>query len=617
MKVTPDDRRVRRPGWEKLNFGAGEFVNQDLHDQQDCWAKLVESGLFNREPITLLFPAESTSQERRLYAATRSRVYVQSGNQWRIVVRGLGGTTAQSRFQAAQLANTIVFSNGVDRPLKHTFGTASDPCNWVASAYPIDQLNKATPNGVGLTRAKLVRSFNGSVFLMNTVEGGVRYPSRIRFSGFNNPDRWLAGNDTVAGFQDLPYDESITGAAELLNTLIVFTNKSMYRCQFDGASYSFERIYSERRGGSGLLAYPNSLISDGNTLWWMGQDAVYKYNIFVSGPVRDETLHLATKAMYDQVDSSCCDQVVAGFDPEAKEIWWSYPEQGSGCSNSRTLVYNVAADAADYVDHGFTSFANFIPDNRQTLGQWMTEFCGGGDLNSLCESLGSRVVDDFCQECDTRKTFIGASSEDYCLKDIGTAFYREQCSNPSGEGSFNQDGSYAPSPGSYDNEGYTSIARGVFPFGKSNREKVIRHILADVRAVPSVGESNYLRLRVGTSYGALDPNPGGNLDAVGYDSDTNLPAGLRVSGDLCEVIWRNTQDKPLSCPETSTNTASLQGNVRPNLGIEWPVFEEGRFLFFELSILGRQGSQYVLPVGGESQFNRLEVQSRPKPEDSR
>lgn len=613
MSVTPDNRRARRAGWQKLDFGPAAFLNQDLHDQRDCWAVTMEGSNFVREPVTLLFAAESTSQSRKLYAATNSRIYLQSGNEWRVIGRGYGGTTTAYRFQCAQLGNTLLFTNGVDAPVQHTFGNFSDPCNWTASVATVPELQNNPTAGVGLDSAKIVRSFNGCFFLMNTVERGVAYPSRIRFSGFNNPTRWLAGSDTIAGFQDLPYNEAITGAVELFNTLLVFTNKSIYKCLFDGSSFTFERIYVEPRAGAGLLAYPNSLVSDGDTAWWVGDDAVYKYNIFVTGPVRDETVHRASKQMFTELDSGCCTELVAGFNPVTKEIWWSYPKSGSGCANSRTFIYNTASQAADYLDHGFTAFSNFVPDTRQTLDQWLDEYCGDGDLNSLCAALGGRMVEDFCGGCETRATYLGASAQDYCIKDIGLVFYRERCTNPTEAGTFNDAGAYVPSTGEYSEDGYFSIMRGIFPFGNMEKEKVIKNLLLDKQVLPAFGESCYLRLRVGTGYSALDPNPSANPDAIGYNSDTKIPADFRVAGDTCEVIWRTTADQDLLCPETRTNTSSLLANTRPDLGTEWPVFEEGRFLFWEIAVVGKSGTNYIEPIGGDARFNRIEVQARLKP----
>ena len=170
MNVTPDNRRARRAGWSKLDFGPSAFLNQDLHDQRDCWAVTMEGTAFVREAVTLLFAAESTSQTRKLYAATNSRIYLQSGNEWKVIGRGFGGTATSYRFQCAQLGNTMLFTNGVDEPVQHTFGTFSDPCSWTASVSTIPELHNNPTSGVGLDSAEHVRSFNGCLFLMNTVD---------------------------------------------------------------------------------------------------------------------------------------------------------------------------------------------------------------------------------------------------------------------------------------------------------------------------------------------------------------------------------------------------------------------------------------------------------------
>jgi hypothetical protein len=614
--VDRDGRRQRRPGWGKLNFGsaASAFVNQDLHDQRDCWAATMLGPDFIREPITLLFQAESNQQERRLYAATRSRIYLQTGNEWRIIARDFGGTTAASRFQAAQLGNSIVFTNGIESPRIHTFGTAGDPCAGSTTLSEIPELKNASPAGIKLQRAKFVQSFNGSIFLLGTVENGVRYPSRIRFSGFNSPLRWLPGNDTIAGFQDLPYDENITGCVVAYNTLIIFTDKSIYKCVFAGASYTFERVYAEPRGATGLPAYPNSIVTDGETVWWMARDAVYKFNIYVPGPVRDDAVHRAAKEMYDRIDPTCCDQVVAGFNPQTREVWWSYPVRGDSCTNSRSLVYNVEATALDYVDAGFSAFTNFAPDERQTLGEWLDENCTT-DLNQLCETLGAKIVDDFCGTCSIRYLFVGAAEIDLCLKDLSTSvFYRERCTNPTDDGTFNESGQYVPAIGTYAKDGYYSILRSLFPFGHMSAEKVIKNFLLDTKVTPAVDEDVSLRLRVGTAYSALDPNPQGNPDAFGYSTDANVPSAYRAEAAACEVIWRNAGLVELRCPETRSNVTSLQRNTRPNLSLEWPLFEEGRFLYYEVAAVGPEVSGLLTaPIGGESFYNRIEVRTRLKP----
>lgn len=614
MGVDLDGRRARRAGWEKLNYGSEGFLNQDLHDQRDCWEAVINPS-FDPELVTLLYEATSTDQERRLYAATRSRVYMQSGGKWRIIGRGFGSVTAPSRFYVAQLANTLIFTNGIDRPKMHVFGASSDPCSGTSSMSDIPELINAPPgfplSAIGLSRAQIARPYNGCIFLFDTVEKGVRYPSRIRWSGFNQPTKWWAGADTVAGFQDLPYDENIVNVSEMASNLIVFTDRSIYKATFDGTSFAFIRLYSDPRAQSKLLTYPNTLVSDGNSLWWMGYDGIWTFNLYIEKPVRPEWLHGSTKAMFDALDRTCCEAPVGEFNPQTQEIWWSYPETGQQCVNNRTLIANLRHTTSDYLDHGFSSFSNFRPDTRQSLASWLEEFCApGGDINTLCAAIGARVVDDFCDECTQLRLFLGASVQDTCIKMIGPAYVRERCLNPTTKGTINPDGTYTFNPGVYTDEGYFSIVRGSFPFEHYDAEKVIKHLLLDKTVMPSVGPATYLRLRIGTAYPALDPNPQGNPDAFAYTGDTSAPPSHQVSGDICEVIWRKAGDKLLLCPETRTNTSSLLANTRPNLATEWPIVGEGRFLYYEITVVG---SGITPPIGGAASFNRIEVKARLKP----
>ena len=613
MWVNLDGKRARRAGWQKLNYG-DSFVNQDLHDQRDCWEALTAL-TFAPEPVTLLYEATSTDQERRLYAATRSRVYLQSGSAWKIIGRGFGAVSASSRFYVSQLANTLIFTNGVDRPKMHTFGSSSDPCSGTDSMFDIPELINAPPgfplSAIGLSRAKLTRSYNGCIFLFDTVENGVRYPSRIRWSGFNQPTKWWAGADTVAGFQDLPYDENIAGVAEIASNLIVFTDRSIYKSTFDGTTFTFTRLYNDPRAQSKLLAYPNTLVSDGNSLWWFSYDGIWTFNLYLEQPVRPDWLHVSTKVLFDALDTTCCEPPVGEFNPQTKEIWWSYPEAGQDCSNNRTLVANLKYNTSDYVDYGFSTFSNFRPDTRQSLASWLAEYCApGGDANSLCAVLGARVVDDFCDECTQLRLFLGASLEDTCLKMIGTAYIRERCTNYGVEGTFDPDGVYEFNVGTYASDGYFSILRGSFPFGHMEASKVVKHFLLDTKVLPAVGPASYLRLRIGTAYQALDPNPSGAPDAFGYAGDASVPADHCVPGDICEVVWRKAGNRLLLCPETRTNTSSLLANTRPDKATEWPVVGEGRFLYYELTVVG---SSPVAPIGGAAAFNRIEVTARLKP----
>jgi len=81
-----DDKKVcRMPGWTKVQDGAAQYGNQDLHDQLLSEALV---GAWNlRQPIIFLYEAQDLSNINHLFAATQNRLYakVESTGNWRII----------------------------------------------------------------------------------------------------------------------------------------------------------------------------------------------------------------------------------------------------------------------------------------------------------------------------------------------------------------------------------------------------------------------------------------------------------------------------------------------------------------------------------------------------
>ena len=121
MEVDDSDKLARGTGWQKLLTDSA-YLNQDAHDQGDCYDPLPE-----REPITFLYEATTTGQVRRLYRGTRSKLayLVEGSGDWVTIARGFGSdnTDIGVRWRCGQSVNTLVFTNGVDKPLSHVIGT--------------------------------------------------------------------------------------------------------------------------------------------------------------------------------------------------------------------------------------------------------------------------------------------------------------------------------------------------------------------------------------------------------------------------------------------------------------------------------------------------------------
>lgn len=192
------------------------------------------------------------------------------------------------------------------------------------------------------------------------------------------------------------------------------------------------------------------------------------------------------------------------------------------------------------------------------------------DADSLCALLGSEILDAGCRGCKVDPVFVGASSADWSLKEIGRVFYRETCANPTAVGSTTSDG-YVSAVGNYSLDPYSSIWRTAPMFVK-NAGVQAEHLELDCLAVAQTPPSG-IALRVGISAQPADPNT-----------------------DECRLIWHQRSTRPLKCMSPATVEQHLKRGTMPSDTVEWQFFHKGKFLYFELRIDG---------TGGDATFSRI------------
>lgn len=607
MEVDDSDKLARGTGWQKFLAGAASYLNQDAHDQGDCYDISA-----TREAITFLYEATTTGQVRRLYRGTRTKLafLIEGSGEWVTIARGFGGggTGIGVRWRCGQAVNTLIFTNGVDKPQSHTIGTAPAICgdNSVSEVPDLNTLK--------ISRAGVVGSFSGCVFLGDVTEDGVRYPSRLRWSGANAPLTWVPGASTAAGFQDFPYTETILAVIPLGGNVIVLTDQGIYRGFVNANTFQFTPVYQEPKNRDKCLVYPDTLVSDGRSLWYAGRDGFYRWDLYMNEPERPEWLWRSSNLVFDNLDTSCCTGPVGEYWPAKKSILWSWPKAGDGCINYRTIRCNLRVNTADIIDHGFTAFVNYRSYTRQTLLEWLAEFCTT-DLTDLCAAISGKRIIEFCKDCNAQQLFVGVSSQDWCLKQLGTSYARDVCTNAAtGEGSVGQTGQYDPFTGEYEEVGYFSVVRAMFPLGNLDRDKQINDFLLEPKVTFQLGDANYWRLRVGNSYQARDANPEDNVLAFAYLTDDLAPeyvSEFATDGGYCQVQWIRQRDREVRCIDAYTISEMIAQGIRGNEGETWVLFQSGRFAYYELSVISKNEAQQVVPpLGAIFTVSRLTVAAK-------
>lgn len=499
---------------------------------------------------TLLFESTDNIGVRRLFAGTQNSVFLlnESTAYWNTIISGKGSTGAY--WQAAELQNVVVLTNDVDN----------------VQAYSIDSNTVSEipelKNTVKITKARVVVQFNGFILVMNVVADGKRQRSRIQWCDLNLPMAWDPGTvDTLANFQDLDYGDEILAAAPLLGSLYILTRRSIWRCAIGGTPgpFTFTRVYNEPKNQIGCIVYPRTLVSDGSNLYYGSRDAIYNYNPYIAAPERQDWLFKASGVIYEKNDTKMlginCSAPVADYRPSTKELWFSWPS-GTRTYNNWTLVASTEFKTADVVDAGFTAIANY----RRTPSSGV------------------------CQEV---QDLLAVSSVDWAIKSIGSVFYREYVSLDA-SGDIAIDLPLNSPDAVYVQSGYDSVMRGLIPTGYFDREKVIRLLAIDSDIVEDL-EPCVLKLRLGNTFDIQDPN----------DID-----------DTCSVIWRNHPNILLKCPADSKISVMKSKNQRPGIGIHWPLYEVGRYLYFEITISNSDGTP---AIGGDVRFAKFDFDVLAKP----
>lgn len=557
MACTQEGKLCRADGFTKafadflydadsnLQSGGTIYHNHDHHHQGATW-----------EPITFGYEHTTSDGQRVLFDGTQSRVsrLNQSTGYWDDLVTGKGAFG--SRWRAASLQDYVLFTNGVDDVYSHAGGVTP----YVAG--PIPELQAIT-----VSAAKVIIEFQGIILVMNVKVGGVRKPTTIYWSDLNGPLTWNiaqhpAPETVLCGTQDLPYGDEILAAAPMLNSLYIYTRRSIWKCTVSSVQekvFEFQRVYYEPKNQAGCLVYPFTLISTGSDHYYMSRESIYHYNPYMPKPECEDQdmdwLHRAAGAIFTKADTRLsgiqCNAPYGEYVPTKKELWFSWPS-GNKEFNNWTLVAQVARKTADLRDVGFTVMCNF----RRTP-----------TTQTLCNEI---------------QDFLACASVDWCLKDIGGVFYREYVTTAEDLAT-----DIDLLSANFVRTGYYSELKGQIPTGLFDREKIIRRLLIDSDDSEQAPPPCVIHAYIGNSQTLTDPN---DLDVI------------------CAPQWTDLKTVPLACPNSDTIPNLSAKNLRAASDKDFACYDQGRFLFFWIRIENADGSA---AIGGDSCFQRLDFDVMP------
>lgn len=511
------------------------YCGTDLHYRTAC-----------REAVTMLGEIV-TSTGRKLIAGTMSRVYEynQSAGNWRILADGLGnaGYTADQcgcnsvRGSMATMGLYLLYTNGFDYPAIYVLGEMQENCER-KDLVPISDLV-----ALGITRAGGVVVWKGFVIFFDITEGGTRMGGTFIWSDLEDPTSYIESDTSLAGRISVAVGQTILAMAPLGNWLICYTDKGIYRITLVGGEDIFN--VEEIKGvGGNALKFKYSLMVTGSAHLWLGESDVLYFSQFDVAPIHIPWITKAagmifngineTDATYQPVNRDACNLVTGGWNEETREAWLSYPTGDNICPDV-TLRFNLKFNAADFIDHGFTSMLTFRADLRPTVGQWMEDMgicaratqvalgpkdgppCSEQQVavneaplyirnpeesedfpvhpDSLCAHLSGKSMDDYCVDCSSPPTYIVASAADFALKQAeDNYYYREILA-----GNIEDFDAYSCTGQYYTWIGYDTVMQTGADDFRTDSEKVVKMIGLEAEPLP---QSTPSTLEMETGYGS-------------------------------------------------------------------------------------------------------------------
>lgn len=620
-EVTERGKLCRMSGYRRLL--EEEFNNNaDAHDQL-----LAIAGRTMRQPIVFLHEHPMASGAKKFFLATANTLYALNNSTGNYKVIGNAFSPVESTscqevgWSAGGFGDVAVFSNGVDPAVYHVI---DQPVRGVAnqSVQPIPDLAL-----LKVTRVGLVKQWAGITFYANVVQDGTRKSYRVLWSDYQNPISIKPkASASVAGFKDLDFGEVILAAAPIGNSMLWYTNLGIWISDVSSSGVTWSKRYApdENHPKDRCLSYPRTLVSTGSEHYYMANDGIYLFSLYVPRPQRIDWIHKASAVMYDDLDSRRCQVHCAGYEVLKKQLWFSWAKQGQGCAQ-QSLVINTEFPFVSIVPKGFTAFGNLGFIRQKSVREFLLERCicdaagldshdlgfvmeGGycaanpevvdasgcsgapptvlfthstvnldGVLvedmtqqtaasDSLCAQLGGLTVADICSDeqqsdqCKPFDTFVMASSDDFCLKQTDPQI------------AYRERCTDFTGCGGYLKEGYRSPLRsGPLDLNLPEQEKILARFGLQLYPVAQTVPSQ-VTLKIGGAGSALDPNT--------FDDD-----------QPCAIMYQQQKPQPLACQGKRTAREHRAMGTREDGDLAWVTWWPGKFLYFEIDIVNPTAAQ--------------------------
>lgn len=248
-------------------------------------------------------------------------------------------------------------------------------CKWIGCGS--DELEGNSANSL---RAQCIEDYKGFLFVGNTEEQGEAYPSRLRWSQWQNPRLWHNNEDGsgMAGYVDVTdVQGKVMAIHKMGDTLIVYKENGIISINYTGGDTVFSKELITSKAG---LISPQAIVSLEHSHFFVGKDNIYVFDGNTVTPIGDQ--------IYNHFfsDLTSVNKIIGYYDGNSKEIMFAYDNTGNDAvSLNKAIVYNTFTHTWTQRDMGITAIGDYSDDRDLIIDEIPNEF------NS--QKMGETIID--------------------------------------------------------------------------------------------------------------------------------------------------------------------------------------------------------------------------------
>ena len=260
----------------------------------------------------IFFKDNQNPPQTHVVAATTANLFQLAGNAYADITGPptplTGSADDQSRFAyfPSGGSNFVIMTNNHDLPRA-----------WDGVAPTFSVLGGSPPIARDITTC-----FN-RVLLANVVEGGIRSPSRVRISDFNNPASWSLGTGNLIDLTDS--DDDLVGIRAITRTAaIAYKDNSLWIFTGQAGTFPF-RVEVLEPARPGPMS-PSAVVVAQGVHWYLGND----YRIYQVTPLgAQDVSSQADKELQARVRTTTKTRVWGVYRKLDQQVWWFFPGTGT------------------------------------------------------------------------------------------------------------------------------------------------------------------------------------------------------------------------------------------------------------------------------------------------